>query len=150
MLETKEKVSIGKTKFEEVAKVTAEKSKTILTDIEHGKMCISDQTSFPIEVTVQQQHSNRPIPHILVKCADYLILLGLNSPHIFKSEGGKKVIQHLVSLYNKDSNTSFPEGVNPVDAAALAKCYLASLLEPLTTFELYNEIRGAPSNIHVT
>lgn len=30
----------------------------------------------PIEVTVQQQHSSRPIPHILVKCADYLILSG--------------------------------------------------------------------------
>ena len=30
----------------------------------------------PIEVTVQQQHSNRPIPRILVKCANYLILLG--------------------------------------------------------------------------
>ena len=48
-----------------------------------------------------------------------------------------------------DSNTSFPEGVDLVDAAALAKCYLASLLEPLTTFELYNEIRGARSSIHV-
>ena len=47
------------------------------------------------------------------------------------------------------SNTSFPEGVNPVDAVALAKCYLASLPEPLTTFELYNVIKGAPSNIHV-
>ena len=44
-----------------------------------------------------------------------------------------------------DSNTSFPEGVDLVDVAALAKCYLASLLEPLTTFELYNEIRGARS-----
>ena len=30
----------------------------------------------PIEVIVQQQHSNQPIPRILVKCANYLILLG--------------------------------------------------------------------------
>ena len=48
-----------------------------------------------------------------------------------------------------DSNTSFPEGVDLVDAVALAKCYLASLFEPLTTFELYNEIKGARSSIHV-
>ena len=48
-----------------------------------------------------------------------------------------------------DSNTSFPEGINPVDAASLIKCYLASLPEPLTTFELYNEIRGARSSIHM-
>ncbi|CBI23441.3 hypothetical protein VitviT2T_015936 [Vitis vinifera] len=82
-------------------------------------------------------------------CMNYLILLGLNSPNVFKSDGDIKVIQYLVSLYNKDSNTSFPEGVDLVDAAALAKCYLASLLEPLTTFELYNEIRGACSSIHV-
>lgn len=30
----------------------------------------------PIEVTVQRQQSSRVIPHILVRCADYLILSG--------------------------------------------------------------------------
>lgn len=47
-----------------------------------------------------------------------------------------------------DPNAPLPEGVNPVDVAALAKCYLASLPEPLTTSELYNEIRGAHSSMH--
>ena len=42
-----------------------------------------------------------------------------------------------------------PEGISPLDVAALAKCYLASLPEPLTTFELYNEIRDARSRINV-
>jgi hypothetical protein len=103
----------------------------------------------PIEATVQRQQSSRPIPHILVTCADYLILSGLNSPELFKSEGDKKVIQQLVSLYNQDSNASLPEGLNIIDVAALAKCYLASLPEPLTTFELSNEIRRARSSIPV-
>lgn len=47
-----------------------------------------------------------------------------------------------------DSNASLPEGTSPVDVAALVKCYLATLPEPLTTLELYNEIRGARSSIH--
>lgn len=102
----------------------------------------------------------------------------MNSQELFKSDGDRKVIQQLVSLYNQgirvlkivsilccsssvslliqfcylcdaDLNASLPEGVNPIDVAGLMKCYLASLPEPLTTFELYNEIRGARSNIHV-
>ncbi|KAJ6309315.1 hypothetical protein OIU76_018831 [Salix suchowensis] len=149
--ETKDKVTVGKTKVEEVAKKTAQKSKTILTDIERWQKGVASTDVFgvPIEVTVQRQEFNKLIPHILVKCADYLILSGLNSVDLFKAEGDKKVIQQLVSLYNQDSIASLPEGLNPIDVAFLAKCYLASLPEPLTTFELYDEIKGARSSIHV-
>lgn len=148
--ETKDKVAVGKTKVEEVAKKTAQKSKTILTDIERWQKGVArtDVFGVPIEITVQRQQSNRPIPHILVKCADYLILSGLNSPDLLKSEGDKKVIQQMVSMYNQDPNAPLPEGVNPVDVAALAKCYLASLPEPLTTYELYDDITGARSSIN--
>ncbi|KAI4323729.1 hypothetical protein L6164_023312 [Bauhinia variegata] len=147
---TKEKVVVGKTKVEEVAKKTSQRSKTILTDIERWQKGVASADAFgiPIEVIVQREETNRPIPQILVKCADYLILSGLNSPFIFKSEGDKKVIQQLVSLYNQDSTASVPEGINPVDVAALIKCYLASLPEPLTTFELYDEIKTARSSIN--
>ncbi|KAM1141842.1 hypothetical protein FF1_041688 [Malus domestica] len=147
--ETKEKVSVGKIKVEEVAKKTAQKSKTILSDIERWQKGVASTDVFgvPIEVTVQRQQSSRPIPQILVRCADYLISSGLNTPYLFKDEGDKKVIQQLVSLYNQDSNASLPEGVSPIDVAALVKCYLATLPEPLTTFELYNEIIGARSSI---
>ncbi|XP_057729750.1 uncharacterized Rho GTPase-activating protein At5g61530 [Arachis stenosperma] len=147
---TKDKVAVGKTKVEEVAKKTAQKSKTILTDIERWQKGVASTDVFgvPIEVTVQRQDSSRPVPQILVKCADYLIVSGLNSPNLFKSDGDKKVIRQLVSLYNLDSNSSIPEGTNPIDVAALAKCYLASLPEPLTTFELYDEIKAALSNIY--
>ena len=51
-------------------------------------------------------------------------------------------------MYITDFNASIPEGVNPIDVAALAKYYIASLPEPLTTFELYDEIKGARSSIH--
>ncbi|KAA8539771.1 hypothetical protein F0562_026463 [Nyssa sinensis] len=148
--ETKDKVSVGKIKVEEVAKKTAQRSKTLLTDIERWQKGVASTDVFgvQIEVTVQQQQSSWLIPHILVKCADYLILSGLNSLDLFKSEGDKKVVQQLVSLYNQDSNATLPDGVNPVDVAALTKCYLASLPKPLITFELYNEIRGARSSIH--
>ncbi|KAM5557029.1 hypothetical protein ABKV19_024426 [Rosa sericea] len=148
--ETKDKVSVGKIKVEEVAKKTAQKSKTILTDIERWQKGVASTDVFgvPIEVTVQRQQSSRPIPHILVNSADYLILSGLNTPYLFKGEGDKKVIQQLISMYNQDSNASIPEGVSSIDVAALVKCYLATLPEPLTTLELYNEIRGARSSIN--
>ncbi|XP_015582421.2 uncharacterized Rho GTPase-activating protein At5g61530 [Ricinus communis] len=147
---TKDKVAVGKTKVEEVAKRTAQKSKTILTDIERWQKGVASTDVFgvPIEVTVQRQESSRPIPHILVKCADYLILSGLNSMQLFKAEGNIKAIQQLISIYNQDASASLPEGVNPLDVAALIKFYLASLPEPLTTFELYNEIKGARSSIY--
>ncbi|XP_062092210.1 uncharacterized Rho GTPase-activating protein At5g61530 [Humulus lupulus] len=148
--ETKEKVVVGKIKVEEVAKKTAQKSKTILTDIERWQKGIASTDVFgvPIEILVQREQSMRPIPNMLVKCADHLILSGLNTPNLFKIEGDKKVTQQLVSLYNQDSNASLPESANPVDVAALIKYYLASLPEPLTTFELYNEIKSACSSIH--
>ncbi|XP_040863610.1 uncharacterized Rho GTPase-activating protein At5g61530 isoform X1 [Glycine max] len=175
---TKDKVVVGKSKVEEVAKITAQKSKTILTDIERWQkvndiglnfdlffypihhlqnsyynfllqgVASTDVFGVPIEVTVQRQDCCKPIPQILINCADYLIVSGLNSPHLFKSEGDKKVIHQLVSLYNQDSTASVPEGTTPVDVAALVKYYLASLPEPLTTLELYNEIRGARSSIY--
>lgn len=147
---TKDKVVVGKSKVEEVAKITAQKSKTILTDIERWQKGVASTDAFgvPIEVTVQRQDCCRPIPQILVNCADYLIVSGLNSPDLFKSEGDKKVIHQLVSLYNQDPTASVPDGTNPVDVAALVKYYLASLPEPLTSLELYNEIRGARSSIY--
>ncbi|CAI9774972.1 unnamed protein product [Fraxinus pennsylvanica] len=149
--ETKEKVVFGKIKVEEVAKKTAQKSKILLTDIERWQKGVASTDVFgvPIEITVQRQESTRPVPFILVKCADHLVLTGLNSPELFKALGDKKVIRQLVSLYNQEPNASLPEGVNPVDVAALLKCYIASLPEPLTTFELYNEIRNARSSIHL-
>lgn len=95
---------------------------------------------------------------------------------MFKAQGDKKVLQQLVCWYNQgilisthrlsfcicinhlssvlflfhppDLNASLPEGVNPVDLAALIKCYIASLPEPLITFELYNDIIDARSSIH--
>ncbi|KAL6330651.1 hypothetical protein AAG906_003262 [Vitis piasezkii] len=52
MSETKEKVAIGKTKFEEVIcrKVTAEKSKTILTDIERWQNGVASTDVFGVPI----------------------------------------------------------------------------------------------------
>lgn len=44
-------------------------------------------------------------------------------------------------------NAPLPENVNPIDVAALVKCYLASLPQPLITPDLHNEVRGARSSI---
>ncbi|CAO2839094.1 unnamed protein product [Amaranthus hypochondriacus] len=149
--ETKDKVVVGKTKVEEAAKKTAQRSKSIISDIERWQKGVasSDVFGVALEVTVQQQQSSRPIPQILVRCADHLVASGLGSPFLFRLEGDKKAIQQLVSLYNQDPNAMPPENTNALDIAVLIKCYLASLPEPVTTFELYDEIRSARSSIRV-
>ncbi|KAL4572949.1 hypothetical protein LXL04_019738 [Taraxacum kok-saghyz] len=68
---------------------------------------------------------------------------GLNSPDLFKSEGNKKAIQLFVSLYNQDLYAPLPEYVNANDIAALVKCYLASVPQPLITSDLHNEVCGS-------
>ncbi|XP_011076419.1 uncharacterized Rho GTPase-activating protein At5g61530 isoform X1 [Sesamum indicum] len=149
--ETKDKVVVGKTKVEEVAKKTAEKSKNLLSDIERWQKGVASTDVFgvPIELAVQRQQSSIPIPSILMKCADTLILSGLNSKGLFRAPGDKKALRQLVSLYNQEPNASLPEGLKAVDVAALIKYYIASLPEPLTTFELYNDIKNARSSIHL-
>ncbi|KAL1533077.1 hypothetical protein AAHA92_33015 [Salvia divinorum] len=149
--ETKDKMAVGKTKVEEVAKKTAEKSKNLLTDFERWQKGVASTDVFgtPLELTVQQQESSAPIPCILMKCADFLVLSGLSSQELFKAQGNKKVLRQLVSLYNQDPNASLPEGINPVDTAELMKCYIASLPEPLIPFELYNDIINVRFNIHL-
>jgi len=147
--ETKEKVAVGKVKVEEAAKKTADKSKTILNNIERWQKGVASTDVFgvPIEATVQREQSGKAVPLMLVRCADYLVISGLNNEYLFKSEGDRKVLQQLVSLYNEDSGASLPEGVSPIDVGALVKCYLASIPEPLTTFALYDELRDARVSI---
>ncbi|KAG6497913.1 uncharacterized Rho GTPase-activating protein At5g61530-like [Zingiber officinale] len=147
--ETKEKAVIGKLKVEEAAKKTTGHSKNILNNIERWQKGVASTDVFgvPLEVTVQRQQSSKPVPYILVRCAESLITSGLNSEYLFKTEGDRKVVRQLITLYNQDWNASLPEATKPVDVAALIKCYLASLPEPLATFALYQEIRDARNGI---
>ncbi|KAK4480605.1 hypothetical protein RD792_013683 [Penstemon davidsonii] len=92
------------------------------TKVEEG-VARTDVFGVPIEIAGQRQQSTTAIPIILRRCADSLIL--------------------------SDPNASLPDGVTSIEVAALMKCYTASLPEPLTTFELYNDIRNARSSIHV-
>uniref|UniRef100_A0A803LMD3 Rho-GAP domain-containing protein n=1 Tax=Chenopodium quinoa TaxID=63459 RepID=A0A803LMD3_CHEQI len=132
--ETKDKVSVGKIKVEEVAKKTAQRSKSFISDIERWQKGVASSDGSKERVFILFSST----------CA-----AGLSSPYLFKLEGDKKAIQQLVSLYNQEPNALPPDGTNSLDIAFLIKCYLASLPEPVTTFELYDEIRSARSSINV-
>ncbi|KAG8051598.1 hypothetical protein GUJ93_ZPchr0001g32025 [Zizania palustris] len=68
---------------------------------------------------------------------DYLVISGLSNEYLFKLEGERKVLRQLVSLYKEDSGASLPDGVSPIDIAALIKCYsLRSLLNDAVDFYL--------------
>ncbi|XP_078148259.1 small G protein family protein / RhoGAP family protein isoform X2 [Carex rostrata] len=140
--ETKEKVVVGKVKVEEAAKKT-------LNNIERWQKGVASNDVFgvPIEVVVQREQSNTAVPQVLITCVDYLIVSGLSSEYLFKSEEDKKSVKQLISLFNEDWKATIPDGTNPIDVASLIKCYLASLPEPLITFVLFNEIREARSRI---
>ncbi|ONK73564.1 uncharacterized protein A4U43_C04F32960 [Asparagus officinalis] len=131
------------------SKKTADKSKSFLTNIERWQKGVASNDVFgvPLEIIIQRQQSTRPVPQVLVRCADHLIISGIHSEYLFKDEGDRKVIRQLISIYNQDWNAQLPDGVSAIDVAALIKCYLASLPEPLTTFALYDEIRDARSSI---
>ncbi|KMZ61477.1 Rho GTPase-activating protein 29 [Zostera marina] len=147
--ETKDRVIVGKMKVEEVAKKTADKTKIILNNLERWQKGVADNDVFgvSIEIVIQRQNSSKPVPEILVKCAEFLVLSGLHTEHLFKMEGDTQTIRQLISLYNNDCNACLPDGLQPIEVAALIKYYLASLPEPLTTFALYLEIRDARSSI---
>ncbi|GJY26512.1 uncharacterized Rho GTPase-activating protein isoform X1, partial [Tanacetum coccineum] len=60
-------------------KKTAQKSKTLSTDIEGWEKGVARTNVFgvPLEVTVLRQDSTKPVPFILVKFAVFLVLSGL-------------------------------------------------------------------------
>jgi hypothetical protein len=118
-----------------------------------GKCCLllflfGSVFGVPLEVLVEKQNSARPIPLIVIRCVDYLVKSGLHAEYLFKQEGDPLVIHRLVSLYHEDWNATLPDGVSPIDVAALLKLYLCMLPAPLLTFELYDDIidaRGSDS-----
>eukprot|EP00897_Mesotaenium_endlicherianum_P001773 jgi/Mesen1/1623/ME000135S00621 len=68
----------------------------------------------PLEVLVQRQNA-RPVPLLVIKCADYLA----------SEEGAAATI---------------PAGASPLDVAQLLMVYFKCLPDPLLTFELYDKI----------
>ncbi|XP_078148493.1 putative Rho GTPase-activating protein At5g61530 [Carex rostrata] len=129
--------------------VLLRKAKRTLNNIERWQKGVASNGVFgvPIEVIVQREQSNTAVPQVLIACLDYLMVSGLSSEYFKSEEDKKKTIKHLISLFNEDWKASIPDGINPIYVASLVKCYLSSLLEPLITFVLFNEIGGARSRI---
>ncbi|XP_078446390.1 small G protein family protein / RhoGAP family protein isoform X3 [Wolffia australiana] len=141
--ETKDVVAMGKVKVEEAAKITSDKSKTLLSNIERWQKGVASTDGIMCDVLI--------ISNIMPSDAEILrtcFFSGLHTENLFKQEGNRKAVRQLISLYNQDSNATLPEGSKPLDVASLIKCYLSSLPEPLTTFEMYHDIREARSNIN--
>lgn len=145
LLETKEKVAVGRTRVEQVAKRAAQRSRLILERWQKGQSG-TNVFGVPLEVLVQRQRSSRAVPQLVINCVDYLAASGLNVENIFKSNGDQQVVQNLRYCFEEDWNTMIPEGTSPLDVAALLKRYLQMLPEPLLTFSVYNEIKEARGN----
>lgn len=146
LLETKERVAVGRTRVEQVAKRAAQRSRLILERWQKGQSG-TNVFGVPLEVLVQRQRSSRPVPQIVINCVDYLSASGLNVENIFKSNGDQQEVQNLRYYFEEDWNTMIPEGTSPLDVAALLKRYLQMLPEPLLTFSVYNEIKEARGNV---
>ncbi|CAK9221721.1 unnamed protein product [Sphagnum troendelagicum] len=149
--DTKEKVAIGTVKAVEIAKKATVQSKVLITKMDWWQKGTHEEAVFglPLDVLVEKQNSARPIPVIVIRCVDYLVKSGLHAEYLFRKEGDPLVLHHLVSLYHEDWNAALPDGVSPIDVAALLKLYLCMLPAPLLTFELYDDIVDARGNDHL-
>lgn len=145
LLETKEKVAVGRTRVEQVAKRAAQRSRIMLERWQKDQNG-ANVFGVPIETLVQRQKSSRAVPQIVINCTDYLLASGLTTEHIFKSNGDQHMVQNLRYCFEEDWNTRIPEGISPLDVAALLKRYLQMLPEPLLTFSVYNEVKEARGN----
>lgn len=143
--ETKEKVAVGRTRVEQVAKRAAQKSRTMFEKWQNGQSG-TNVFGVPLETLVQRQRSSRAVPQLVITCVDYLTTSGLNTENIFKSSGDQQTVQNLRYCFEEDWNTVIPEGTSPLDVAALLKRYLQMLPEPLLTYPVYNEIKEARGN----
>ncbi|KAI5073384.1 hypothetical protein GOP47_0011397 [Adiantum capillus-veneris] len=146
LLETKEKVAVGRTRVEQVAKRAAQKSRIMLEKWQKGQSG-TNVFGIPLESLVQRQRSSRAVPQIVINCVDYITTSGLSTENIFKSHGNQHVVQNLRYCFEEDWNTVIPEGTSPLDVAALLKRYLQMLPEPLLTYPVYNEIKEARGNV---
>ncbi|CAM6094391.1 unnamed protein product [Calypogeia fissa] len=146
LVETKERLAVGKVKVEEAARKAAERSKLLIAEWRQKGMAGKGVFGVPLEVLALRQKSQRPIPSIVIKCVDYLVLSGLNAEYIFKKDGNHRVVDRLISTQNNDPHAAL-QGVNPVDVAALLKVFFQMLPEPLLMFENYDAFVTARGNV---
>ncbi|KAL3695246.1 hypothetical protein R1sor_009322 [Riccia sorocarpa] len=146
IVETKEKLAVGKVKVEEVARKAAQRSKSLIQDWRQKSAGGKGVFSVPLDVLVQRQKSTRPIPAVVIKCVDFLVLSGLNAEYIFKKDGNHRVVDRLIASLNEDPNASL-QGASPIDVAALLKVFLHMLPEPILMFENYEAFAGARGNV---
>ncbi|KAH9568595.1 hypothetical protein CY35_03G085600 [Sphagnum magellanicum] len=140
-----------KTREKVIAKKATVQSKALIAKMDWWQKGTHEEAVFglPLDVLVEKQNSARPIPVIVIRCVDYLVKSGLHAEYLFRKEGDPLVLHHLVSLYHEDWNAALPDGVSPIDVAALLKLYLCMLPAPLLTFELYDDIVDARGSDHL-
>ncbi|KAL2632379.1 hypothetical protein R1flu_017065 [Riccia fluitans] len=146
LVETKEKLAVGKIKVEEAARKAAQRSKTLMQDWRQKGAGGKGAFGVSLDVLVQRQKSTRPIPSVVIKCVDFLVLSGLNAEYIFKKDGNHRVVDRLIASLNEDPTASM-QGASPIDVAALLKVFLHMLPEPILLFENYEAFASARGNV---
>ncbi|KAG6542855.1 hypothetical protein Mapa_015759 [Marchantia paleacea] len=146
LVETKEKLAVGKIKVEEAARKAAQRSKILIQDWRQKGAGGKGVFGVSLEILVQRQKSTRPIPSIVIKCVDFLVLSGLNAEYIFKKDGNHRVVDRLIASLNEDPTAAL-QGASPIDVAALLKVFLHMLPEPILMFENYDAFVSARGNV---
>ncbi|GKA62356.1 probable feruloyl esterase A isoform X1 [Tanacetum coccineum] len=93
---------------------TAQKSKTLSTDIEGWEKGVARTNVFgvPLEVTVLRQDSTKPVPFILVKFAVFLVLSGLKlktkvQSLLYNHTLTRTMVEYASAVYTADSTELF-------------------------------------------
>jgi len=89
------------------------------------------------------RRENTEIPLILLKCIRLIEEIGLDIPGLYRSSGSNSHIQHLKTLFNKNSYLVTLDGIinteNINDITGLVKLFFRELPDPLLIRGLYHQ-----------
>jgi len=101
------------------------------------------QTVFGEDLNETIRRENTEIPLILSKCTKVIEDIGLDTPGLYRYSGSNSHIQHLRSLFNKNSYlTTLDEVINTEnlsDITGLVKLFFRELPDPLLIRGLYHQ-----------
>ena len=114
------------------------------------RRCINagNQTVFGIdlcEVTARKSNGDAYVPSIVKDCISYVYQHALQSEGIFRLSACTSTVEFYKEQYDLGHTVEFEESHDHNVPAALLKCYLRELPEPLLTFGLYNQFEAVAS-----
>ena len=97
------------------------------------------------EITARNSNQSRFIPNIIKECILFINENALTSEGIFRLSACTSTVEFYKEQYDSGQPVNFADALDNNVPAALLKCYLRELPEPLLTYNLYSRFEEAAS-----